>query len=358
VSGGQIAPVQVPPKGLEPKEVTATAESIAAVQLRSGMVPWYRGGHADPWNHVEAAMALAVAGLINEAEAAYEWLAAAQHDEGSWCSYYQTAGVEEPRRDTNMCAYAATGVWLHYLVTGDAGFLESMWAVVERAIGFVLARQRSGGEVPWSVDPDGRPARDALLAASSSIHLSLGCAVAAAGRLGVERPAWQRARDRLAEAISAQPGAFGDRGRWSMDWYYPVLAGALNRGDARARMAARWDNLVIDGVGVRCVSDQAWVTTAETAECAMALAKVGRSGDAARLLGCTRRLRHADGSYWTGLVHPGGQHFPAGERSTYSAAAVLLASSTVGARLFGAGIGTDPAQDTEAATSLDLLETA
>ncbi len=355
-----MAQVHIPQKGLDPKEVTATAESIAAVQLRNGMVPWYPGGHADPWNHVEAAMALAVAGLIGEAEAAYEWLATTQHDDGSWCSYYQTCGVEEPRRDTNMCAYAATGVWLHFLVTGDAGFLESMWAVVERAVGFVLARQRSGGEVAWSVDPDGRAAREALLAASSSIHLSLGCAVAAAGRLGVERPAWEWARARLAEAISARPGVFGARERWSMDWYYPVLTGAISGADARSRMAARWGDLVIDGVGVRCVSDQAWVTTAETAECAMALAKVGRFGDAACLLDCTRRLRHADGSYWTGLVHPAGRHFPAGERSTYSAAAVLLASSAVGARLFGAGLGggTGPAQDPEAAASLDLFETA
>ncbi|HLY82468.1 MAG TPA: hypothetical protein VKQ71_05755, partial [Acidimicrobiales bacterium] len=51
-------------------EVAATADWIASVQLPSGMIPWFPGGHADPWNHVEAAMALGLAGRRAEAEAA------------------------------------------------------------------------------------------------------------------------------------------------------------------------------------------------------------------------------------------------------------------------------------------------
>jgi hypothetical protein len=49
--------------GLLPVEdLRRTADSIAEVQLPDGMIPWFPGGHADPWNHVEAAMALAVTG--------------------------------------------------------------------------------------------------------------------------------------------------------------------------------------------------------------------------------------------------------------------------------------------------------
>ena len=44
-------------------EVVQTAESIAALQLPTGMIPWFPEGHCDPWNHVETAMALDVAGL-------------------------------------------------------------------------------------------------------------------------------------------------------------------------------------------------------------------------------------------------------------------------------------------------------
>ena len=52
-------------------DLVLTAGTIAEWQLPDGMIPWFPGGHADPWNHVEAAMALAVTGHLDEAEAAY-----------------------------------------------------------------------------------------------------------------------------------------------------------------------------------------------------------------------------------------------------------------------------------------------
>ena len=90
------------------------------MQLPNGMIPWFPGGHADPWNHVEAAMALVLGGRRAEAERAFEWLIDRQNADGSWCQYYLAEGVEEPRRDPNVGAYVATGTWWHYLVTGDA----------------------------------------------------------------------------------------------------------------------------------------------------------------------------------------------------------------------------------------------
>jgi hypothetical protein len=294
------------------------------------MIPWYPGGHADPWNHVEAAMALAAGGLVAEAERAYWWLVDQQHADGSWCHYYLANGVEQPRRDTNVCGYVAVGAWYHFLLTGDAGFLETLWPVAAAALDFVLCHQRAGGEITWAVEPDGTPGRFALLAGSSSLHLSLRCGLAAAQHLGVERPDWELAIGRLAHAVANRPEAFEPKDRWAMDWYYPVLSGVLSGGRARCRLAERWPEFVMDGLGVRCVSDHPWVTTAETAECAMALGAAGQRTDARRLLAWAQSLRHPDGSYWTGWVQPEGVHFPGGERSTYSAAAMVLAVNALG----------------------------
>src|SRR5207253_2429018 len=102
-------------------DVVATVDSIAAVQLDNGMIPWFPGGHADPWNHVEAAMALAVGGRVDEAERAYAWLQRAQRADGSWHAYYLAEGIEDPKFDANVCAYIATGIWHHFLHTGDRG---------------------------------------------------------------------------------------------------------------------------------------------------------------------------------------------------------------------------------------------
>ncbi len=123
-------------------QIDATAGSIAAMQLPSGMIPWFTGGHADPWNHTEAAMALLVSGRRVEAERAYQWLADSQLPDGSWHQYHLADRIEDARRDANMCAYPATGAWHHWLLTRDRGFLESMWRVVEPAIDFVLSHRR------------------------------------------------------------------------------------------------------------------------------------------------------------------------------------------------------------------------
>jgi hypothetical protein len=318
-------------------EIADTAAAIAAVQLPNGMIPWFEGGHADPWNHTEAAMALVLAGCRGEADRAFDWLASTQLPDGTWCRYHLAEGVEDPRRDPNVGAYVATGAWWYYLCTGDLGLLEGMWPVVEAAVGFALRLQQPGGEVLWSMDPDGHLGRYALLTSTSSIHHSLRCAVAIAMCLGFERPDWELAADRMVEAIVHRPGSFAPKRRWAMDWYYPVLSGALSGEPALERLDGRWSEFVLDGVGVRCVSDHSWVTAAETAECVMALDAVGRRAQAVDLLDWTRHLRHHDGSYWTGCVHPECVRFPGGERTTYTAAAVVLADHT----LYGFGRSSD-----------------
>jgi len=312
-------------QSLTPTEIARTAEWIASIQLKNGMIPWFPGGHADPWNHTEAAMALLLAGRRPEADRAFEWLAATQLEDGSWCRYHLAEGIEDPRRDPNVGAYVATGAWWHYLTTGDFGFLESFWPVIEGAIEFVRRLQQPGGEILWSMDPDGHRGRYALLTSTASIHHSLRCAVAVAEQLGFERPEWELASDLVVEAIVHRPDAFAPKERWAMDWYYPVLSGALQGEAAEQRIDGRWREFILDGVGVRCVSDEPWVTAAETAECAMALDAIGMRDRALALLAATRHMREEDGSYWTGCVHPQCVRYPGGEKTTYTAAAVLMA---------------------------------
>ena len=310
-------------------EVLATARSIADVQRADGMVPWHPGGHCDPWNHVEAAMALSVCGLDAEAEAAYRWLADRQLGDGSWFNYFLDGGVKDSRLDTNVCAYVATGLWHHHLVTGDSSLLEELWPMVERAIDFVLRWQQPGGSILWSIDHSGRPEPDALLTGSCSIFHSLRCAMAGGERLGRERPEWELAAGRLRHAVAHHPGAFAPKDEFAMDWYYPVLSGALEPEAGRERMLESWGTFVMDGLGVRCVSSGDWVTAAETAECVLALDSLGMRDAAQELLLAGQRMRLADGSYWTGMVFPDQVTFPVAERTTYTAAAMVLAADAL-----------------------------
>ena len=317
------------PGVLSAAEVLDTAATIAELQLPSGMIPWFRGGHCDPWNHVETAMALDIAGLHAEAERAYGWLAAIQRHDGSWHAYYVADGVEDAKLDTNVCAYVAAGIWHHWLITGDLDFTRRMWPMVQRAIDWVVDLQTPRGEIVWARHVDGKPWSYALLTGSSSIFHSLCCAVRLAELVGEERPDWELSAVNLADVVRNQPEAFAPKHRWAMDWYYPVLGGVLPRKAAQERLAGRWSTFVLEGLGVRCVSNEPWVTAAETSECAIAHAAAGDLETATQLLRWTRRHRDDDGSYWTGIVYPDREHFPAGERTAYTGAAVILAADTI-----------------------------
>ena len=318
---------------LRADQLDRTVDRIAELQLPDGMIPWFPGGHADPWNHVEAAMALLTCGRRAEAERAYEWLVAKQRPDGAWHHYYLADRVEQDKLEANVTAYVAAGVWHHWLLTGDRGFLETMWPVVERAFGFVLDLQTTRGEIIWARHADGTPWSFALLTGSSSICHSLRCALAIAHELGEERPDWELSLSALASVIRTRPdGAFAPKHRWAMDWYYPILSGAVEGDDARAHLAAHWDTYVLAGHGVKCVSDRPWVTAAETCELALALLSVGDDAGAREMFTCAQQMRLDDGRYWTGTVHPEGVHFPEGETSSYTAAAgVLCADADAGA---------------------------
>ncbi|MEM8922449.1 MAG: prenyltransferase [Actinomycetota bacterium] len=310
-------------------DLLQTGETIAELQLPSGMIEWFPGGHADPWNHIETAMALATVGLDAEAERAYQWLADIQRSDGAWHNYYLADGVEEAKFDVNCIAYIATGVWHHYLATADRGFIETMWPVVDAAIEYVLDLQTRRGEVVWARHENGMPWDYALLTGSSSIRHSLGCARELAATVGKERPNWLDADKRLTDTIANCPEAFEPKDRWAMDWYYPVLSGAVTGDEARARINARWDEFVMAGKGVRCVSDQEWVTAAETCECAIAVLGTGDRARALDLFRWSQNLRDADGSYFTGIVYPERVNYPGHERSSYTAAAVILAADAL-----------------------------
>ena len=313
------------PGVLSAEEVVASADHLCSLQLASGQIPWFPGGHCDPWNHVESAMALTVAGRLVEARAAYHWLQSIQMADGSWFNYYVGDRVKDSRLDTNVCAYVAAGVYHYLLATNDLDTVAGWWPMVERAMNFVLRWQSDDGTISWSLDGQGRQETYALLTGSSSIYHSLVCAVALGERLGQARPAWELATGRLGHMVAHHPGAFAPKNEFAMDWYYPIFAGALRGEGAARRVTDGWERHVMPGLGVRCVSTNDWVTAAETAELALTLEGVGETSKALDIFSCTMRHRRDDGAYYTGLAYPETVTFPEAETTSYTAAAVILA---------------------------------
>jgi hypothetical protein len=308
-------------------DLQRTVDSIAAVQSASGALPW-PDGHTDPWDHVECAMALVLGGRLAEARRAYRWLARLQEPDGAWRMKYADDAALDASVDTNQCAYVAVGLWQWWTVTGDRRFVAELWPVVERALDFVLSLQAPGGQLHWSRSPEGVVDPDALVTGSSSAYQALRCGLALADLVGEQKPDWELGAGLLQHAVAHHPEVFLDKSRFSMDWYYPVLGGAVRGQAAADRLAERWAQFVVPGVGIRCVADRPWVTGAETAELVLTLAAVGARERGLQLLTDVQHLREDDGSYWTGLVFDEGVRWPV-ERSSWTAAAVVLAADAL-----------------------------
>ena len=322
---------------LTPRQCRQTAESIAAVQEPSGEIPWSEIGHTDVWDHVECAMALTVAGLTEQARAAYDWCRREQRADGSWPIQYRRGVIEDHNSDSNFCAYVATGVWHHVLVTGDRRFGEQMWPTVRAAIDFVLGLQATTGEIYWAHGPSGvatGSAADRLRQRLPQHPLR------ARPRRLCRRPRNPNGRSPLAGSDMRSPSipTPSPRNRTTR-WTGTTPSWVARCADRRrsARIAERWDEFVVDGLGIRCVDDRPWVTGAETCELVMALDAMGERDRALDQFAAMQHLREADGSYWTGLVFADGKRWPV-ERTTWTGAAVILAADALSVTTGGSGI--------------------
>jgi hypothetical protein len=338
-------------EALSREQVMLSGAAIQAMQEPDGAIPWTTGGPADVWNHVESAMALLVAGRTDAVDRAWAWVRRTQRADGSWAMRYVGGEVMDPSGETNMAAYVAVGVWHHWLITRDPTFVCSLWPTVRRALDFVCGLQLAFGGIAWSQEwSKSGPAHvnaEALLAGSSSIHHALRAGLSLAELLGDPQPDWELTAGRLGHALRQHRADFLDKSTFAMDWYYPVLGGAVRGSAGHDLLASRWDEFVVPGLGVRCVDTNPWVTGAETCELVLALEALGDRDRALRLFADAQHLRGDDGGYWTGSVHPEDVRWP-DEHTTYTVAAVLLAhdaltDSTPGADLMrGTTLVADP----------------
>ena len=111
-----------------------------------------------------------------------------------------------------------------------------------------------------------------------------------------------------------------DRSRFSMDFYYPALCGLPF--DEKVFFAA-FDNFYVPGLGIKCVSEEPWITVAETCECALALLKIGYREKAKSLLSEVLKISDDQNVPFMGWQYKEEIFWP-DEQPTWTAGAMLL----------------------------------
>ena len=60
-----------------------------------------------------------------------------------------------------------------------------------------------------------------------------------------------------------------------MDSYYPILSGCLTESEKEVYIEKVFNEFYIEGLGVKCVREEPWITVAETCEFIIALTMSG-----------------------------------------------------------------------------------
>ena len=222
---------------------------IAAAELPVGLIGWFPGGHGDPWNHVEAAMALDSAGESARHAPPMSGSSPLSDALGGWSAYYRPDGsVEEARIDTNASSYLATGL-LHHVTPAATGPFS------KRA--FPTSRRRSTSSSPTNAPrgrsrgASGRTVAGGLRTACRRLldlpepHLR----PRARRPLGASRPHWVAAPRNASSCDSPPRPLLREQGGVRDGLVLPGPLGLPEGGQGRRELRRRWPEFVLAGRG-------------------------------------------------------------------------------------------------------------
>ena len=315
------------------QSLTYLGEYITKCQNRLGAIAWEPNGKVDPWDHVESIMALNLLDFKEEALKGFDWLISSQEQDGSWYSEYQGEKITNLNKETNFCAYISSGALHHFLNFKELSFLEKIWPTLKKSIEFVISGQTDEGDILWAKDDNEEWMDDSLLTGCASIFKSLNDFNKIAKTLGYEEFILKEEIKKLKDSNINKSERFDrtweSKARYSMDWYYPVLCGIHNKQDSKKIINERWDEFVVPGLGCKCVSEEPWVTVAESCELILALNKIDEKKTALKIFeNISKLIDQKDKLFWTGYVYKDDKFWPI-EKPSWTAAAVVLAANSL-----------------------------
>ena len=321
------------------------SDYIASCQSDSGSIPSLKAGMLDPWDHIESIMGLTTLGNIEAAKDGFNWLIKSQNEDGSWYSEFINDVPTKLNKQTHFSSYISVGLLHYFLITRDLEFITSIWPSVIKGVDFSIKLQNAKGTIPWCINEEGLPGDDYLITGSSSILKSLECAITLFEIINdpdtTKLKSWKVAYKSLRVALRNPDGLFDhkiDRKRFSMDWYYPVLCGAFELNSSKEIIHKTISEFYVEGLGIKCVKEEPWVTVAETNEFVIAAMKAEETDLAIKIFGEALNITDSSNIPYMGWQYVENIYWP-DEKPSWTAGAVILAADAIfkftdGANLF------------------------
>ena len=308
------------------------AKSIKKIQLKSGAIPSNKDNSHDPWDHIESIMGLNFLQDKESADLAFDWLKNNQNADGSWYSKYLDEKPIELNKPTHYSPYISVAALHHYKIFSDKKKLSELWKTISLALDFSINLQNPNGTIPWSVDKNNKIEEDFLITGSSSILKSIECAIKISRILEEgDNNSWIRAYKSLAMAIKNPKGLFDvtmDRSRFSMDWYYPIISGALSSEEKDFYIKKILKDFYVDGLGIKCVIEEPWVTVAETSEFIITLVISNRLEEARKIFFEVMNITDENDVPYMGWQYEQNIFWPE-EKPSWTSAALILAADSI-----------------------------
>ena len=286
---------------------------IISNQSSSGAIFWDEKGKCDPWDHCECLIALAIYEEWDSFWRGVNWFFTNLNEDGLIYAEFFNEKPSKLHYESHHAPYIIMPLIQASLIDKEQNYkkiltneqllkLENIFEVLDDF-------KDEDGYFYWAKDSNGY-SDNSLITASMSIFLSLVAKDKSFPKFNTEM--WQEKFNR--DGV--------DRSRFSMDFYYPFLAGIKNN---KKEFLDLLDNYYVKGLGVKCVAEEPWVTIAESSECVISALIHDNENIAKKIFNDIQQFQNKDGIFPTGYQYDMEIFWPE-ENSTWTNAAVIIAA--------------------------------
>ncbi len=306
------------------KEFQPMINWIEKNQSSSGMIYWDEKKNFDAWDHFECLTALAILGRKDSFLKGLNWFLDNLSKDNQIFSSYKGKKITQNYYELHHAIYFSVPLLQGFYIFEEIELLKKNFDPLKKIVEKTINSRDNYGFFYWA-EKDGEFQDNSLISATSSIYLSLKASIEIYKFLKKDTKLLEDIIKSIEQQFTGDMSRFNrdgvDRSRFSMDAYYPYLAG-INL-DNQTLLDSLSD-FYVPGMGIKCVKEEPWVTFAESSEAIISLIRVGEIEFAKKIMSEIENFKNKEGIFPTGYQFSEKIFWP-DERSTWTNAAYIIA---------------------------------